>query len=160
MGKNKHVLDFWGIESSEPDTTVKVWVDESLKESPKDEQTQHVEDETGTSVGNKVRNMGMNAQLNKEERIFKLVHAFKRGEVETLQDAMVVINMGKSTVLKYLRELDWRLFCMESKKYVGGTQDTPQDLLKFSDGRIKYYTKDPSEGGTELSQLEYEERFK
>lgn len=150
--------NIFGIDFQEkPDTTVRVWVDEDIKNNNKGKRFKQTKadkrkqlEKDGLLAG---ENKGGFQATGRDERIYKLRIAYEQGSIKTLQEAVEYIGVTKRTLIDYLKEMGIRLYDTESKKEVGLLKGQTRKIRSGTSGQksksnvFEYYTKDPAQGG-------------
>lgn len=150
-----------------------VWVDFSRLNQLSDRVENHYYDNEETkekddSVSQQAL-MYLKSSMDKDERIFKLENAIHNNKVSTVQEASHLLEVGKSTIIKYLREIDETLLDESKNKQVGSTKE-----YKLSESKqlghhgkknkykpiFKYYDGDPTLGANEITYEEHVKRIK
>ena len=138
---------------------VKIWVDESL--ISKDERQKRFEDklekEEGISVDAK-RSKSFELQLEKDERIQKLRVGIDSGRIKKFEDAVKYLQVSRTTVDNYLKEIGYGLYDMQKRLHGINTMQKGKNSRKKN--LITYYDKDPNKNDAKvITQEEHKQRI-
>lgn len=160
---NALLFDFWGLKQlTEPDPTIRVWTDPNVLKLTKAKRSSSDDLELG-EFGSKVSRMGFAKIQQKEERMMRLRKLIDDGRVKTVQEALHKMEDIKTekTITDYLLVIGRELLDETTGKIKGSpiadfSGTMPRKKSRKFALNYKYYTADPTLGGTEISHDEYQ----
>lgn len=162
--------EFWDLPLPRPiDETINVWFDPSiLGEHGKN--AAYVNDEMDETLLpiSKLGRMGYNKSQEKEQRMIALRDLIDEKNLETVQEALKLMPTIRTekTIIDYLSVIGRELYDETSQKIRGSKTANWGELNKnkrTKDGYLiknfknsyRYYTKNPEDGGLEITEAEY-----
>lgn len=173
INDSKHTwYEFWGLPlPKRVDNTIKVWFDPSvLGEHGKN--ADYIDDELDESnlPPGKLSRMGYNKSQEKEKRMIVLRDLIDKNNLKTVQEAIKLMPTIKTekTIIDYLKVIGRELYDEKSQKMKGSkianwnesskNESTKNGhLIRHFSNFYRYYTKNPDDGGIEITEKEYKE---
>lgn len=78
---------------------------------------------------NSLRNMGFSSALDKDERVFRLVSALRKKEIQTVQAAASHMVLSENTIRSYLKEANIGVYDAKIGDYLRFNEST--EIIEF-----------------------------
>lgn len=119
MSKPK-MRQFMGSKQDQKEHAVTISYDPSVIKSPKNKKNIKLIDDTNTKIGNDISNMSLAMSLGKDERIFKMVTEYDKGNVLTISSIAQLLDVTYATAKKYAKEAGIKIYDDKLQKYTDG----------------------------------------
>ena len=119
MSKPK-MRQFMGSKQDQKENAVTISYDPSVIKSPKNKKNIKLIDDTNTKIGNDISNMSLAMSLGKDERIFKMVTEYDKGNVLTISSIAQLLDVTYATAKKYAKEAGIKIYDDKLQKYTDG----------------------------------------
>lgn len=119
MAKLK-MYQFMGSTENQKANEVTITRDPSVIKKRRTRPKNQDEESNVGKIGNDISNMSLSASLGKDERIFKMIVLFDKGELFTISSIAEKMNVSYATAKKYAKEANIKVFDNVSKKYTDG----------------------------------------
>lgn len=119
MSKPK-MHQFMGSKEDQKEKPVHITYDPSVIRKKSRTTSNNQEEIKNEKVGNDLSNMSLAASLGKDERIFKMLVEYDKGNLVTITSVAKYLNVSYATAKKYAKEADICIFDDAAKKYTEG----------------------------------------
>lgn len=110
---------FMGSKADQKEQPVKVTYDPSIIKRRPNHVTSK-EEQTNESIGNSTANMSLAMSLGRDERIFKMVVEYDKGNLFTLSAVAKYFDISYATAKSYAKEAGIMIYDDHAKKYTEG----------------------------------------
>ena len=111
---------FMGSKESQKEGAVTISYDPSVIKSKTRRNTTSQHEDTSPKIGNDLSNMSLAMSLGKDERIFKMLTEYDKGNLITISSISQLLNVSYPTAKKYAKEADIKIYDDKLQKYTTG----------------------------------------
>lgn len=119
MSKPK-MYHFMGSKQDQKEQQVTVSYDPSVIRKQQRPAKQNMDDGHSGKIGSDLSNMSLAMSMGKDERIFRMLVEYDKGNLMTIESVAQFLNVSYPTAKKYVTESKIKIFDNKLKKYTSG----------------------------------------
>ena len=110
---------FMGNHADQKEKEVTTTFDPSVIHKRSTTKRKEIDDHNG-KIGNDLSNMALSMSMGKDERIFKMIVEYDKGNLVSISSVANLLNVSYATAKKYGKEAGIKLYDDKSKIYTNG----------------------------------------